>query len=200
MSASNIMSERRFISSPKKKKRKYNIDNNASNECENSSCNNPNTARNNYLNNGSINIIDRVLDLTKFSKNTTLYTLAREWLNASNQIKQKTQKPQTNQQQLVNEDETYFVNKLPPPSSTQTDFSIEELNERLDRNVRSTARNDLELIETLNVDDTIKSHALLKLNVNRWKLVRKEWLSYYAEKNRPYKESYDILKSIYEEI
>jgi hypothetical protein len=199
MSTSNNMSERRSVSSPKKKKRKYSIDN-ASNECESISCNNPNTQRNNYLNNGSINIIDRVLDLTKYNKNTSLYALARDWLNASNQIKQKPQKPQTSQEQVVNEDENYFVNKLPPPSSTQADISIKELNERLDLNVRSTARNDLELIETLNVEDTIKSHALLKLNVNRWKLVRKEWLRFYAEKNKPYKESYDILRSIYEEI
>ena len=36
--------------------------------------------------------------------------------------------------------------------------------------------------------------------MNRWKSARKEWINFYNETNRPYKNSFTILNSIIEDM
>lgn len=85
--------------------------------------------------------------------------------------------------------------------NTDIKAEIVELNGKLAESVRETQANDLEIVKSLNVDDqVIQAHALLKLHVNRWKVVRNEWISLYNRSNGRYKESETVLKSIFEEL
>lgn len=94
---------------------------------------------------------------------------------------------------------------MPGPVQTSTEpitnTEIEELNKKLEKTVRQTQMNDLEIVNSLKVDDQMtQTHALLKLHVNRWKTVRQEWNLLYKKSNARYIESENILKSIFEEL
>lgn len=197
--------------SPKKKKRKYNIDSVATNI--NVQQHNLNNQRSN--NNLSINIIDRVLDLSKYDKNTGLYTLSRNWINATTSINDSKNndhlinKNFTSSTRLSNEDnndlDSFYITSLPEPSVKDLNQieSINKINEDIEIDIRSSEKSDIDIINSLNLtsdDYLIQTHALLKLHVNRWKSARKEWLNYYKKTNEPFKSSYDILKSIYEDV
>jgi hypothetical protein len=204
--------ERRSVSSPKKKKRKYNID--SSNLT--STHNHPYVQCAAYSStNKTISIIDRVLDISKYKKEDSLYKLCREWMNASTNINDSSVKTKTPSNRNIDEDNeedeaavtskssaTEFVTKLPDPVKDDESESdkIKKLNQYIQEEIRSTQEADMELIKSLNLDEVIESHALLKLHVNRWKASRKEWINHYKETNKAYKESYDTLKEIFEDI
>lgn len=186
--------------SPKKKRRKYSNDGqhiNANSQC----------LSNNPTSNFNISIIDRVLDLNKYDKTTGLYTLCRDWVNATTSINDSVkQTTDENDEKMMEVDEvadSYFITKLPEPiKENPLPITIKDLNESIKVNIRVSEKSDLELIKALNVneDETIQTHALLKLHMNRWKSARKEWVNFYAESNKPYKNSMDILNSILEDI
>lgn len=221
------MGEKKFHStaSPKKKKRKYSVDNTAA------SAESASFMANDSVNRG-IGVIDRVLDVSKYGKKSpSLYSLCRDWINASSTLSiasnehnnQKLAAVNCQDEMKIDEDEsstaeksspnasgenTYFIYTLPDPvrtseqsSAITAENSVQKLNENIKDKIRSQEQNDLELIRSLNLDDEfMKTHALLKLHVNRWKLARKEWNNHYKRTNFEYKNSADILKSIYEEI
>lgn len=101
-------------------------------------------------------------------------------------------------------EEAQNVYTLPDPSQNEEIEvnlkAIEELNSNLAEKVRSSQSDDMEIIKSLNVDDQLQAHALLKLHVNRWKVARKEWARFYKDTNSRYKDSEDLLKAIYEEF
>jgi hypothetical protein len=205
--------ERRSVSSPKKKKRKYNMD--SSNLT--SPQNHPYVYCAAYSStNKTISIIDRVLDISKYKKEDSLYKLCREWMNASTNIndtsiKTKNQSNQANMGEENEEEEEAvvtsklpadYVTKLPDPiKDTESELDkIKKLNEHIQQEIRSTQEADMELINSLNLNEVIESHALLKLHINRWRASRKEWMNHYRDTNKAYKESYDTLKGIFEDI
>lgn len=157
--------------SPKKKKRKYSGD---------SFISNTNGTNISQGSNFSISIIDRVLDLNKYNQNTGLYTLARDWINATTSISDSNKKikiSDDNDDDKImdidlnghkNEENSYFINKLPCPLIDKHTPSIDALNESIKLNIRSSESSDIDLIKTLNVneDDSIQTHALLKLHVS----------------------------------
>lgn len=191
--------------SPRKKKRKYSI------ESGNSSSNIVSNSTSKTTQNLSINIIDRVLDLSKYKKNIGLYELSRNWINATTSINNN--KNNNNNDNLVNkssinlmQQDSSYVKSLPDPDCSiiinNEKAKIQELNENIKLNIRSSEASDIELINSLSIkpdDYLIQTHALLKLHVNRFKAARKEWLNYYKKTNDAYKNSRDILKSIYED-
>jgi hypothetical protein len=170
----------------------------------------------------SINIVDRVIDMSKYTKSTTLYTMCRDWTNASASLtntssnldspsvasspfkstspKQGGEKKSGSQEATSAKD----VIALPDPVLDEDDdeynISIEQLNENIRLNIRSSEESDIELIKRLNVDDDLETHALLKLHVNRWKMAKREWFNYYSVQSKPYENSYQTLKSIFEDI
>ena len=162
--------------SPKKKKRKY-------------------SAGIHQHDSGSINIVDRVLDFSKYKPNTVLYVLCRDWMNATTSLNTNYQRP--NKQSKQESTETFdllntnksnknSVKSLPAP------FDIKNENvEIVKRKTFDFNLNDFPLTS----DD---SKELLKTNVTRWKNVRKESIDNFNAENARYKESYDILKNIYE--
>lgn len=84
--------DRKSVLSPKKKKRKYSVDNNntinnlsLANNSSSLSSNRANS-ESNTATNKTFNIIDRVLDLSKYNKDTGLYTLSRDWINATTSV------------------------------------------------------------------------------------------------------------------
>lgn len=188
---------RQRLSSPKKKRRKYSNETSASTSGHSLSSSVGRTQTSNL----NISIIDRVIDLNKYDKHTALYTLCRDWINATTSIAVDSTQPTEEIIDLGTHD-TDTITALPDPVQdeiTET-MSIASLNERIRTEIRASEKSDLELIKTLKVnnDDAIQTHALLKLHMNRWKSVRKEWVGFYAEKNRPYKNSLDILNTIFE--
>lgn len=211
--------DRKSVQSPKKKKRKYSVDGNA-NSFANPNASGVNQGHQSHHNgsflhgnsasaNQTINIIDRVIDLGKYDKNVGLYTLCRDWINATTSINPARSRSATNDSKnspvdANTEDEnSYSITKLPEPVSSSKTTDLEEitkLNEHIKNNIKCSESNDVELIKSLNVDEVIQTHALLKLHVNRWKQSRKEWLNYYKKSNEPYKNSYDTLKSIFEDM
>jgi len=193
--------------SPKKKKRKYSVDGLSATQ---------NGTNNSQSSNFSISIIDRVLDLNKYDQNTGLYKLARDWINATTSISDSNKKVKMSDDNhgdklmdvdidmngQKNEESSYFINNLPNPLVDEKKPSIAVLNENIKLNIRSSENSDIDLIKTLNIneDDSIQTHALLKLHMNRWKSARKEWINFYNETNRPYKNSLTILNSIIEDM
>lgn len=200
--------ERKSVLSPKKKKRKYSVDNNNLSTGANSSQSSNNKPNSASLNaNKTINIIDRVLDLSKYDRNTGLYTLSREWINATTSVSDKANSRKLSTPMEVEESKTksgqessFYVTELPGPIKVENQICTKQVNENIKENIRSSEANDMDLIKSLNVDEIMQTHALLKLHVNRWKQARKEWVNYYNNTNVPYKNSYDTLKSIYEEF
>ncbi|RNA42325.1 lin-37 -like protein [Brachionus plicatilis] len=181
--------------SPKKKKRKHSVDNCAAN------ANRKNQSSGSGASNTTINIIDRVLDLGKYEKDTGLYTLSRDWINATTMVSDvKFAKKEPIQSDQGQRNDEYFIFRLPGPESQIQTQNIQELNEDIGKTVRMSEKNDLDLIASLNVDENLQTHALLKLHVNRWKQSRSKWLNYYKSSNKAYKDSYQCLKSIFEEF
>ena len=142
--------------------------------------------------------------------------MCRDWIHATDTVSidpSKQSSPSSSASKQANAklaDNSNAVTKLPDPipltslqdsmDSDEYNVDIEQLNENIKTHIRSSEHSDLELIEKLNVDEVIQSHALLKLHVNRWKAARREWFNYYAVQNRPYENSYHALKSIFEDI
>ncbi len=220
------------ILSPKKKKRKYNnispIDNYAPLSLNSSAATktitgdsfistgcgfSPNQSkasapiRTNSSSTRAANIVDRVMDIGKYSKNTPLYTMCRDWMNASTTLNENPKQISPKQHESKPSDNPNVVTSLPEPISSlitsdesEYDIDIVQLNENIKVNIRSNEESDLDLIKKLNVDEEIQTHALLKLHVNRWKLARREWFNYYNVKSKPYQNSYQTLKSIFEDI
>ncbi|CAF0841037.1 unnamed protein product [Brachionus calyciflorus] len=187
--------------SPRKKRRKHSVDNLNGNISPSGLSQNVSTTQQNQ-NQTTINIIDRVLDLSKYDKDTGLYTLTRDWMNATTLVNDSKllKKEFVQNDEPIRNENSYYINKLPEPNKDQETMSIDELNQDIKRNIKSSEKSDLDLIDSLNVDEFMQTHALLKLHVNRWKQTRKKWLNYYSDSNRPYKNSYDCLKSIFEEF
>ena len=102
------------------------------------------------------------------------------------------------------EDQVVKKQKKPPMCDEDGDelsnVTIEQLNENIKVNIRSSEESDIELIKRLNVDDELEMHALLKLHVNRWKMAKQEWFNYYSIQSKPYENSYQKLKAIFEDI
>jgi hypothetical protein len=190
--------------SPRKKKRKYSSDNVASFSSVNyfnseEAANTPQKS----CNTKTANIIDRVLDLSKYNAETGMYTLTRDWMNANTIVNDKSKRTSLNSNEQMNTDdetESNSITKLPDPDATQTCITIDQLNEEIGNEIRSGQANDMELIKSLNLDEFMETHALLKLHVDRWKSCRRKWITYYEQTNKPYKNSNDLLKSIYEEM
>ena len=187
--------------SPKKKKRKYSVEAPVSNQFV---VNPPPTA------NLNINIIDRVLDLNKYDKNTPMYTLCRDWINATTSISE--QQPNvistclgSDEEKLIVDQADGTITQLPNPISSQLIEGadrIHDLNENIKNKIRLSEKNDLELLKSLNVnadDSVMQTHALLRIHVNRWRMVRREWTNFYKDTNKPYQHSLNILKSIFED-
>jgi hypothetical protein len=165
-------------------------------------------------NNRTVNLVDRVIDISKYTQNTTLYTMCKDWTNASGTINQKTQSSPIKKDILDSTtastaNSNTMITKLPDPvalNHLDEDFnefnvSIGELNDNIKVNIRSSEESDLDLIKQLHVDDiNLETHALLKLHVNRWKLVKREWFNYYNLQSKPYQNSYETLKSIFEDM
>ena len=171
--------ERVSISSPKKKKRKHSGDN--------------------QQNDGtSINIVDRVLDFSKYKSNTVLYTLCRDWINATTtSVSSSTGRFNKQSKNDFNfdltNDEISIKNKiiksLPAPVA--------------DNKHESVARMEKKKVFSFNLNEFQNGEqqaVLLRKNVEKWKNVRKESIKNFKAKNERYKESYDILKNIYENI
>jgi hypothetical protein len=178
--------------SPKKKKRKYSISRHVFS----------NTAKNSV--NFIVNIVDRVLDLNKYDSSTGLYTLCRDWINATSSIENSTNvKVQCFTDEKIDETESneYQIKHLPEPTKIKIS-SFDFLNKNINSNIRETEKNDFEIIKSLNLNEKnvfLETKALLRCHTNRWKLVRKEWKKLYKEENLAYKNSFDILQSIFED-
>jgi hypothetical protein len=197
--------------SPRKKKRKYSSDNavaSFSNVKLTANDNGSLYIQSNPNSNSSgkeTNITDRVLDLSKYTAETGLYTLTRDWMNA-NTAMAKRASLSSQQNELTNTDDesesSNFITQLPDPDPAKVAacITIEQLNQEIGKEIRSTQANDIELIRPLNLDEFMGAHALLKLHVNRWKSCRRKWVNYYEQTNRAYKNSNDLFKSIYEEM
>ncbi len=191
--------------SPKKKKRKYNDGNQSSGNLQVYSPTTSSGMIPNKFNNRTINIIDRVIDLNRYNKNTGLYTLCRDWINATTSLndmnKLTPNSLQKKSEEKLSQENPNAITRLPDPLTNENqEIDIDFLNENIKLNVRANEKSDIDLIKTLNVDDVIQTHALLKLHVNRWKLSRREWVNFYANQNKAYQNSYETLKSIYEDI
>lgn len=165
---------RRSISSPRKKRRKY------SNESLNGTSNDTggqcHVLSRNQTNN--ISIIDRVLDLNKYDSNTGLYSLCRDWINATTSVTETNRVDQAMELEEMGTSETskssgYFIKELPEAAKDMDQPSICELNEGIRVNIRSSQETDMEVIKALNVseDQKIQTHALLKLHVSCFVLV-----------------------------
>lgn len=180
--------------SPKKKKRKHSVDNCAINS------NRANQSALKTTGNNTINIIDRVLDLSKYDKETGLYSLSRDWINATTMVSDI---KNTNKESVISatdqQNNDYFIYSLPGPNRDHKSQDIRMLNEEIQKSIRSSEKSDLNLISSLNVDEYMQTHALLKLHVNRWKQARNKWQSYYKDSNKAYEDSYCCLKSILED-
>lgn len=203
---------RDFKNSPKKKKRKYSVDNNAIS----TNINQQSTSSSRFGHHNSslsINIIDRVLDLSKYNQKTGLYTLSRAWINATTSLNSDTTTFNHKSSDLINKNfstsdnitDDFYVTSLPEPDKQETNNSdkIKKLNENIEVNIRSNEKADMDIIDSLSLssdDYLMQTHALLKLHVNRWKSARKEWLNYYKKSNEAYKKSYNVLKGIYEDV
>lgn len=134
----------------------------------------------------------------------------RSWINAATSIStdtnikaiQSANKSNNNDLNSSESSNSYYITNLPQPLRQEIIISVEDVNEKIKTNIRTSESFDMNIINSLNVspDDLIQTHALLKLHVNRWKATRKEWIKYYKATNESYKNSYDLLKSIYEEI
>ena len=134
----------------------------------------------------------------------------RSWINATTSVStdsdsktiQLANKSNNNDLDSNEGSNSHFITSLPKPSRQEIVPSVEEINEKIKTNIRTSENFDMDIINSLNVspDDSIQTHALLKLHVNRWKATRKEWINYYKATNESYKNSYDLLKSIYEEF
>ena len=155
----------------------------------------------------SLNILDRVLDTSKYTANTTLYTMCRDWTNATGSINDspnsslKQQQPSPKQDKKSSQDVTVLPEPLCDDDGDEfSNVTIEQLNENIKVNIRSSQESDIELIKRLNVDDELGMHALLKLHVNRWKMAKREWFNYYSVQSKPYENSYQTLKAIFEDI
>ena len=189
--------------SPKKKKRKYSVEAPVNNQfVANTSSKQPSA-------NLNINIIDRVLDLNKYDKNTGMYTLCRDWINATTSISEQPNVASSSlgsdEEKIVIDQADGTITQLPNPISSEliegTD-RINDLNENIKNKIRLSEKNDLELLKSLNVnadDSVMQTHALLRIHVNRWRMVRKEWTNFYKDTNKPYQHSLNILKSIFED-
>jgi hypothetical protein len=167
--------ERVSISSPKKKKRKHSGDNQLNDS-------------------SSINIVDRVLEFSKYKSNTVLYVLCRDWINATTSLnsssrynkQSKNEYNEENLDQNINNKSNYFINSLPSP----IDIKLENV----DKDKSISYNFDLNDIKE---DDKI---LLMKKNLERWKNIRKEKIKNHHIENERYKESHDILKNIYETL
>lgn len=169
MSQYDNNNSRRSISSPRKKRRKYS--NESLNGASNSSGGQCNVLSRNQTNN--ISIIDRVLDLNKYDGNTGLYSLCRDWINATTSVSDT---DKVEQAVRVEEMETsdasqtdgYSIKELPEPVQDMDRPSIHELNEGIRVNIRSSQGSDMDVIKALDVNDgqEIQTHALLKLHVS----------------------------------
>ena len=90
------------------------------------------------------------------------------------------------------------------------------MNAHIGRTVRASVSTDMDLIATTLSSlvsqqqqsqpqsaakkELMQTHALLKLHVNRWRSCRKEWHKYTQHANARYKNSHDLLKSIFEDM
>jgi hypothetical protein len=185
---------------PKKKKRKYSVDNTPNGS-------NPSASLSKRPNNNlSINIIDRVLDLSRYKSDTTLYALSRDWINATTETSAEHSAADTSRldtEPSMQKNDT-FVYQLPDPIKEEKgskEYMLTRLNGNL-KMIRDSEENDLELIKSLNVneDDSVtQTHALLRIHVNRWKNMRKEWTGFYQQSYEPYKNTTHLLRSIYED-
>lgn len=106
---------------------------------------------------------------------------------------------------MIEKESSELITKLPDPvegvTEKNSNSTIQKLNNRLEKTLRQTQINDIDIVNSLNVDDqVIQNHALLKLHVNRWKIARKEWNSLYKQSNARYSETEKILTSIFEEF
>ncbi len=167
--------ENRKLMPPRKKRRKYTNDpSNIEDFAENTLVNDEDTNHqlaNKYLN---MSIIDRVLDFNKYNENTSLYSLCRDWINATasnrdNKIQQTTGNNQSEEQEDIGQTESsYLINKLPEPADDQENLSIKDLNEKIRAEIRASENTDLDLIKTLDVDNDVsmQTHVLLKLHVS----------------------------------
>ena len=108
------------VQSPRKKKRKYSIDNNLS---ASSSTSIGFNLVNSSISEASrtVNIIDRILDFSKFSNadQADLYTLSRDWLRATNMEPRK--KHTTNNPEPMNVDSTNTVDEHSQSSTISSD-------------------------------------------------------------------------------
>ena len=192
--------------SPKIKKRKYNDGNQSGGNLQVYSPTTSSGIIPNRFNNRTINIIDRVIDLNRYNKNTGVYTLCRDWINATTSLndanKLTPNSLQKKNEEKLSQENPNFITRLPDPlpNVENQQIDVDYLNENIKLNVRASEKSDIDLIKTLNVNEVIQTHALLKLHVNRWKLSRREWLNYYAIQNKSYQNSYEKLKSIFEDI
>ena len=143
--------------------------------------------------------------------------MCRDWTNASaslndaispssslKQISPKQEKKSSSQEMTSIKDVTILPEPVPycGGGGDEDDYNVtvDQLNENIRVNIRSSQEADIELIKRLNVDDELETHALLKLHVNRWKMAKREWFNYYAVQSKPYENSYQTLKSIFEDI
>ena len=170
--------------SPKKKKRKH-------------------SDINNYHDSTSINVFDRVLDFSKYKSNTVLYVLCRDWINATTSVSssQRHSKHFRNDFNDINFDlNNQIVNNTSGSNSVKTlNSAIKSLPAPVDiktENVEILKKKtcNFDLNELINGE----KNELLKNNLARWKNVRKESIKNFHAENSRYKESYDILKNIYE--
>jgi hypothetical protein len=172
----------RVTVSPKKKKRKY-------------------SGGIHQHDSGSINIVDRVLDFSKYKPNTVLYVLCRDWMNATTSL--NTNNYQRSNKQLkteLNENLDQTIKTSSASSSSYNKNSIKSLPAPIDiknENIEIVKRQsfDFNLNDFKSNGDTKE---LLKMNIAKWKQVRKESIDNFNAENARYKESYDILKNIYE--
>ena len=198
----NLSADRKLFLSPRKaKKRKL-----SSTDCR-AFVNNSSTS--NELSKNHVNIIDRLVDVDKLKADKSLYALTREWLLASTSIQAGKNESNSMQQQKQSDDddegdgEEDLITKLPEPLSLSCEPTVKEMNEEIRISIRSTDANDLNLISSLNLSPSkreLETHELLRLHVNRWKATKKEWIKYYEATNLRSRASYDLLKSLYEEI
>jgi hypothetical protein len=187
--------------SPRKKKRKYSSDNNTASFATANSFDMIGVGSAGSAARGhpkqTTSIVDRVIDLSKYDSKTGLYTLTRDWMDVP-----RTANPVSGQQTSTASTDDSFVTSLPGPIRDETTacITIEQLNAEIGKQIRSGQADDLELIKSLNLNEAMETRALCKLHVGRWKSCRRKWIDYYEQSNRAYKNSSDLLKSLYEEM
>lgn len=146
----------------------------------------------------SLKLFDRTVDLSKFDDHSPLYSLCRAWVRnpSLKSGEDDSEEGATIEHSIdatnVDEiDEDNAIHRLPDPLPASRDLRLPEnpikpssTAEQIDFAINSRTEEDVQ--------------TLLEQNRQRWKGVRRDWIKSASENEARYKDSLDLIKSMYE--